>query len=74
MSNVVPIDKPLYASCPECGGQEWLITVDNIRDQWCNITGTVCKYCDFRVDWVKAKKETVVHNKPEGGGNGSGTQ
>ena len=56
-NNIIKLNDKFYAKCPDCGSQEWLIRVDGVGDQWENIKGTECKYCELIIDWVKAERD-----------------
>jgi len=58
MGKVHYLNDIFYASCPECGSQEWLLIVDGPGNEFQTITGFECKYCEFVVDWVKPMKES----------------
>jgi len=55
-NNVIQLNEQLYANCPDCGSQEWLVRIDGVGDQWKNILGTECKYCGLVIDWVSCER------------------
>ena len=57
MSKVHYLNDKFYATCPECGGQEWMLMVNGPGNEFNEILGTECKYCEFVVDWIKIYKE-----------------
>ena len=50
MGKVHYLNDTFYATCPECGGQEWLLVVDGPGNEFQTIMGFECKYCEFVVD------------------------
>jgi hypothetical protein len=62
MAKVIPIrpiqeNQTIYATCPECDGQAWLLPVNGYGDEWDKITGSECAGCGYIIDWVTVKKE-----------------
>lgn len=50
-----------FATCPECGGVDWNIVVDNVGLGWENILGTQCSDpdCECFIKWVRAYNESA---------------
>ena len=51
-------EEEFYATCPECGGTEWLLPVNGIGVDWNKIKGTICADpdCNCFIQWIVAVK------------------
>ena len=72
MSEEKVIQFPLdtyYATCPECGGTEWLLPVNGLGFAWDKIVGSQCADpdCSCLIRWMIAEKseDKVNLNKGE---------
>jgi hypothetical protein len=56
MAKIIPLreDETFYATCPECGGQEWCLPVNGPDTQWDEIQGSVCANpeCEYFIEWL----------------------
>lgn len=58
MAEVIAISKEeFYATCPECGGQEWLLPVNGPLMAWDKILGSECAACGCLIKWLMVGKE-----------------
>ena len=51
-------DETFYATCPECGGTEWLLPVNGLGFAWDKILGSQCVNpdCNCLIQWMIAEK------------------
>ena len=55
---IIPIsEERFYATCPECGGQEWLLPVNGPLAAWDGITGSECAACGYLIEWIVVEEE-----------------
>ena len=52
-------DDEYYATCPDCGGVEWLLPVNGLGFAWDKITGSICanEDCQCLIRWMVAVKD-----------------
>jgi RNA polymerase subunit RPABC4/transcription elongation factor Spt4 len=52
MHNVIKLTDKFYATCPECGSQQFLLPVNGPGTQWDKIVGTECANCEYFMEWI----------------------